>query len=149
MAPSIPVVALFHSSDDISEVLRDLLERAGFAVVGAHVDDVRRGRSDVKALMEQHDPLVIVFDLIAPFARQWQFVQHLRETPQFERRAFVYTSANANAARELGGHEETVIELTGVDHAFIAVIEAVKKAANASLRGGVPLVAGHVSSEHF
>jgi CheY-like chemotaxis protein len=130
MSPSIPVIAIFHSSDDISELLRDLLERAGFAVVSAHVDDVRRGRSDVKALMEQHDPFVIVYDLIPPFARHWQFVQHLRQTPQFKQRTFVYTSANADAARELGGHDEPVIELKGVERDFNEVIRAVKLAAN-------------------
>ena len=136
MSKSIPVVAIFNSSDDIAETLRDFLERAGFAVVSAHVDEVRRGRSDVKALMDQHDPFVVVYDLIAPFQRQWQFVQHLRETPEFERRAFVYTSANAAAARELGGHSEPVIEVHGRESEYEVISVAVKAAIDA-LRDGL------------
>ncbi len=136
MPRSVPVVAIFNSSDDLTEALRDFLERAGFAVVSAHLDDVRRGRSDVKALMEQHDPFVILYDLIAPFQRHWQFVQHLRETPDFERRAFVYTSANAAAARELGGHSEPVIELHGLERDFNAVVDAVKRAVTTTWSDG-------------
>ena len=130
MATSTPAIALFIASDDIAEQLRDLLEREGFVVVSAHVDDVRRARSDVKALMDQHDPSVVVYDLIPPFARHWQFVQHLRQTPEFERRAFVYTSANAAAARELGHHTEPVIEVRGLDRDFDAILQAVKRAMN-------------------
>jgi hypothetical protein len=79
----IVAVAIFHSSDDIAECLRDALV-AGLVVVSPHVDDVRRSRSDVKAMMEQHNPFVIVCDLIPPSTRHWQFVEHLRGTPEFE-----------------------------------------------------------------
>ena len=126
MPTVVPVVAIFHSSDDITEMLRDLLERNGFVAVSAHVDDVRRARSDVKAFMEQHDPFVVVYDLIAPYARHWQFLNHLRQTPDFERRVFVLTSANAAAAQELGGHNEPVIELLGRPSDFDAVLDAVR-----------------------
>ncbi len=126
MPTAVPVVAIFHSSDDITEMLRDLLERNGFVAVSAHVDDVRRARSDVKAFMEQHDPFVVVYDLIAPYARHWQFLSHLRQTPDFERRVFVLTSANATAAQELGGHSEPVIELLGRPSDFDAVLDAVR-----------------------
>ena len=126
MPTAVPVVAIFHSSDDITEMLRDLLERNGFVAVSAHVDDVRRARSDVKAFMEQHDPFVVVYDLIAPYARHWQFLNHLRQTPDFERRVFVLTSANATAAQELGGHNEPVIELLGRPSDFDAVLDAVR-----------------------
>jgi hypothetical protein len=91
MATSIPVVAIFNSSADIAEEMRDLLGRAGFVVVSAHVDEVRRARSDVKALME-HDPSVIVYELIPPFQRPWHLVQHLHATPEFQRRTFVHTA---------------------------------------------------------
>jgi CheY-like chemotaxis protein len=128
MPTSVPVVAIFNSSDDMVEMLRDLLERHGFVAVSAHVDDVRRARSDVKAFMEQHDPFVVVYDLIAPFERHWQFLNHLRQTPDFERRAFILTSANAAAARELGGDNEHVIELLGRRSEFEAVLDAVKAA---------------------
>ena len=45
MPTSVPVVAIFNSSDDLIEMLRDVLERQGFVAVSAHVDDVRRART--------------------------------------------------------------------------------------------------------
>jgi len=85
--------------------------------------------------MEQHDPFVVVYDLIPPFERHWQFVQHLRATPEFERRAFVYTNANGAAAHTLGGHNEPVIELHGLERDYEAVVNAVKLAATRSIEG--------------
>jgi DNA-binding NarL/FixJ family response regulator len=135
---TVPVVAIFNSSDDVSEMLRDLLEREGLVVVSARVDDVRRARSDVRAFMEQHDPLVVVYDLIPPFARQWQFLTHLRQTPDFERRAFVLTSANAAAAQKDGGHNERIIELLGRQSDLEAIVNAVKMAVAASATASPP-----------
>ena len=129
MPNSVPVVAIFSSSDDIVELLRDVLEQHGFVAVSAHVDDVRRARSDVRAFMEQHDPLVVVYELIPPFRRHWQFVTHLRQTLPFERRAFVLASANAAAAREFVGDDEPVIELLGRQSDLDAIVSAVKAAA--------------------
>ena len=122
-------VAIFNSSEDLAELLRDALEQNGFVVITARVDDVRRARSDVKALMEQHDPLVVVYDLIPPFVRQWNFVTHLRQTADFVRRAFVFTSANAAAARNDVGHTEPIVEVLGRDADCQAVVDAVKTAA--------------------
>jgi CheY-like chemotaxis protein len=137
MPSSVLVVAIFNSSDDISEMLRDLLERRGFVAVSARVDDVRRARSDVKAFMEQHDPFVVVYDLIPPFERHWQFLTHLRETPDFKRRSFVLTSANPAVAQELGPGER-VLPLLGRPADLDAVIEAVKVAAAESSAGAMP-----------
>jgi hypothetical protein len=137
MPSSVLVVAIFNSSDDISEMLRDLLERRGFVAVSARVDDVRRARSAVKAFMEQHDPFVVVYDLIPPFERHWQFLTHLRETPDFKRRSFVLTSANPAVAQELGPGER-VLPLLGRPADLDAVIEAVKVAAAESSAGAMP-----------
>ena len=137
MPSSVLVVAIFNSSDEISEMLRDLLERRGFVAVSARVDDVRRARSDVKAFMEQHDAFVVVYDLIPPFERHWQFLNHLRETPDFKRRSIVLTSANAAVAQELGPGER-VLALLGRPAHLDAVVEAVKVAAAESSAGAVP-----------
>jgi DNA-binding NtrC family response regulator len=129
MRKSPPVVALINSSDDLVELVRAVLERDGFVVMTAQPDDVRRGKIDVKAFIEQHQPVAVVYDLIPPFDRQWQFLNHLRQTPPFLGRAIILSSANGTAARELAGHNEHVFELLGRPSDLEAIVDAVRRAA--------------------
>ena len=105
---ALPVVAIFNSSDDMIELLRIEFERHDFVVLSAHVSEVRRGTVDLKSLIEQHKPNVIVYDLIPPYDRQWQFLDHLRQTSPLNRIPFVITCSNEKAARELTGRDEQV-----------------------------------------
>jgi hypothetical protein len=64
-----PVVAILNSNDDVVEMLRNLVEQAGFVSVHGHIDDVRRGRLDLINFVRQHDPAVVVYDLVPPYDR--------------------------------------------------------------------------------
>jgi CheY-like chemotaxis protein len=130
MPPSTPpVVAIFNSSDDLIELLRIEFERHDFVVLSAHVFEVRRGTVDLKSLVEQHKPQVIVYDLIPPYDRQWQFLDHLRHTSPLNRIPFVITCSNEKAARELTGRDEQVHEVLGRPFDVSALIDAVRRAA--------------------
>jgi hypothetical protein len=39
-----------------------------------------RAGLDVGAILTQHDPDVMVYDVVAPLNRSWRFLEHLRET---------------------------------------------------------------------
>jgi CheY-like chemotaxis protein len=129
MLNSSPVVMIFNSSDDIVELLRGLFERDGFIALSAHVDEVRRGRIDVEAYMEQHQPVAVVYDLIPPYDRHAQFLDHLRNSRALRDRLFVITSANAAAAREIAGRND-VFELSGSTGELEAIVGLVKRAAH-------------------
>ena len=129
MPGTLPVVAVFNSSDDLIEMLRIAFERENFVVLSAHVSEVRRGTIDLKSLIEQHKPNVIVYDLIPPYDRQWQFLDHLRQTSPLNRIPFVITSCNEKAARELGGRDELVHEVLGRPFDVAALVDAVRRAA--------------------
>ena len=129
MPSAMPVVAVFNSSDDLIEMLRIAFERENFVVLSAHVSDVRRGTIDLKNLIEQHKPNVIVYDLIPPYDRQWQFLDHLRQTSPLDGIPFVITSCNEKPARELGGRDELVHEVLGRPFDVAALIDAVRRAA--------------------
>ena len=129
MTSALPVVGIFNSSDDMIELLRLEFERHDFVVVSAHVSEVRQGTIDLKSLVDQHKPQVIVYDLITPYDREWRFLDHLRQTSPLNRIPFVITCSNAKAARELTGRDEQVYEVLGRPFDVDALIDAVRRAA--------------------
>ena len=86
MSAKVPVVAILNSNDDVVELLRMAIEQAGLVVVSTHIDAVRRGDSSLMDFIQEHDPDVIVYDLVPPYDRGWRFLEHLRETSMRGRR---------------------------------------------------------------
>lgn len=123
-----PVVAIFNSNDDIVEMLRFALEQAGMIVVSGHVDAIRRGEQRLSDFVEEHNPAVILYDLIPPYDRSWHFLEHLRETPSLQGRRFVVTSTNAQRAKEIIGGAEHVLEIVGKPYDLEAIVGAVDNA---------------------
>ena len=89
-----PVVAVINTNPDLVELLKARIEAAGFVVLVMHVEDIRAGL-DLESVLEQHDPQVIVYDVVMPYERHWRFLQHLRETTLRERRVVLTESSPA------------------------------------------------------
>jgi DNA-binding NarL/FixJ family response regulator len=132
-----PVVAIFNSNDDVVEMLRYSFEQAGMVVVSGHIDAIRRGEQRLSDFVREHDPTVIVYDLVPPYDRSWHFLEHLRETPGMRGRAFVITSTNAKRAAEIIGGAEHVLEIVGKPYDLEAITKAVQAAADGR-RGPLP-----------
>jgi DNA-binding NarL/FixJ family response regulator len=122
------VVAVFNSNDDIVEMLRLLIEHAGFVTVSGHIDDVRRGNLDFMSFMRQHDPFLVIYDLVPPYDRSWAFLSSLMESPAMRGRLVILTSVNAKRAREVVGADKTVYEILGKPLDLDAIVRAVKEA---------------------
>ncbi len=137
-----PVVAILNSNDDVVEMLRSLVEQAGFVSVHGHIDDVRRGRLDLINFVRQHDPAVVVYDLVPPYDRSWNYLESLRHTDFMEGRQFVLTSVNAAHAREVVGPSEMVYEIVGkpldLDLIATAIKEASRRRATPRGKGRTP-----------
>jgi DNA-binding NarL/FixJ family response regulator len=125
----LPVVAIFNSNDDVVEMLRFAIERAGMVVVSGHIDAVRRGEQRLSDFVDEHDPSVILYDLVPPYDRSWRFLEHIRDTPSMKGRRFVITSTNAERANEIIGRAERVLEIVGKPYDIDAVVKAVEAAA--------------------
>lgn len=123
-----PVVAILNSNDDLVELLRTNLEQAGFVTVTGHVDDVRRGKLDLINFVQQHDPQVIVYDLIPPYDRSWNYLFHLRDSKPLKGRPFVLTSVNSDRAKEVVGESELVFEVVGKETDLDRIVTAVREA---------------------
>jgi len=131
--PGPTTVAVFNSNDDIVEMLRLALESVGFVVVSAHIDAIRRGEARLSDFVEEHDPEVIVYDLVPPYDRSWRFLQHLRASANLQGRRFVLTSTNVHRAIELSGGAEHVYEVIGKPYDINAIVRAVQGAAGGEL----------------
>jgi DNA-binding NtrC family response regulator len=123
-----PVVAILNSNDDLVELLRHLLEQAGFVTVTGHIDEVRRGELDLVNFIKQHNPSVIVYDLVPPYDRSWNYLYLLRDSEPLRGRPFVLTSVNANRAQEVVGESEMVYEIVGKPFDLDKVVTAVREA---------------------
>jgi len=123
-----PVVAIFNSNDDIVEMLRFALEQAGLIVVSGHVDAIRRGQQRLTDFVEEHDPSVILYDVVPPYDRSWHFLEHLRETPSMRGRRFLITSTNPQHVREVAAEAEHVLEIVGKPYDLEAIVRSVESA---------------------
>ena len=124
-----PVVAVVNTNPDLLELLKARIEAAGFVALVMHVADIRSGL-DLSAVLSQHDPKVIVYDVVAPYERNWRFLQHLRSTV-FEGRRFVLTTPNAAALRRVIGRDEAIYEVVEEGADVDDIVQAVREAARA------------------
>ena len=125
------VVAILNSNDELVELMRVVLEQAGFVAVTGHVDDARRGQLDLINFMRQHEPKVILYDLVPPYDRSWNYLRVLQDSEVMKNRSLVLTSVNAERAQEVVGRSEIVHEVIGrpvdLDQMVAAVKEASKR----------------------
>ena len=125
------VVAIVNTNPDLVRRLQMALEKAGFVVFIVHIEDLRLGTTDVDALLGQHDPRVIVYDVAPPYEENWRFLEHLRNATDFRGRQFVLTSVNVKRLQEQVGKDESVYEVLGYPKDIDAVVRAVKEASRA------------------
>lgn len=125
------VVAVINTNPDVVRLLRTNIERAGFVVIVLHIEDIKRGVSDVDMMFREHNPRVIVYDVAPPYDVNWRFLEHLRASPVFAGRHFVLTSVNPNRLHQIVGNEDSVYEIVGEPEDVGEVVRAVKEASRA------------------
>jgi CheY-like chemotaxis protein len=129
------VVAVFNTSEDTTDLLRIVLENAGFVVVTAFTNLLRDGKVDLEAFMRQHQPRVIVYDIAIPYDHNWRLYEHMRETPACSGVSFVLTTTNIKHVRQLAGDVE-LHEIVGKPYDLNQIVDAVRRV------GGEPAVTG-------
>lgn len=125
----LPVVAVINTNPDLIELLKARIESAGFVVLVLHIADIRAGL-DLEAVLDAHQPTVIVYDVVLPYDRNYRFLQHLRETTLKGYR-FVLTTPNAKALEKIIGRDEEVYEVLDDRADLDMIVQAVREAARA------------------
>jgi DNA-binding response OmpR family regulator len=123
------VVAVFNTSEDTTDMLRVVLEDAGFVVITAFTNALRDGKTDLESLMRQHRPRVIVYDIALPYDANWRLFQHMRASPACQGVRFVLTSTNAAQVHNIAGVEEPVLEIVGKPYDLEELVRVVREAA--------------------
>ena len=121
-------VAILNSSDDVVEMLRSLLEHAGFNTVAGHVPEFKRGEQDLIAFLETHNPDVIIYDIAPPYLENWTFLKLILQTEAAAGRKFVLTTANERLLRDVAGAGIEVFEIAEKPDNLNAILNAVKRA---------------------
>ncbi|HEX6479895.1 MAG TPA: hypothetical protein VF043_13710 [Ktedonobacteraceae bacterium] len=125
-APQPNVVAIINSNEDVVEAIRLILGDAGFVTIGAHLVDFKKGRRDLVAFLQEHDPRVIVLDIAPPYEENWNFFQLMKNSQAAKGRHFVLTTTNKKILEDLVGKTST-IELVGKPFDLDEIVEAVQK----------------------
>jgi CheY-like chemotaxis protein len=128
-------VAVFNSSEDTTDMLRELFQHAGFVVVSAYTNALRDGKADLEALMRQYAPAVIVYDIALPYEENWRLYERIRDSPACRHVPFVLTTTNLAQVRKVAG-AAGLIEIVGKPYDLGLLLETVKRAA------GVPVAPG-------
>jgi DNA-binding response OmpR family regulator len=121
------VVAVFNTSPDTVELLRIVLEEAGFVVVSAFTYELRDGEVDLEAFCRQHRPHVVLYDIAPPYEANWRLFLHLRSTEALRGARFVVTTTHEAHVRKIAGHGEELFEIVGKPYDLGLIVEAVKK----------------------
>src|SRR5688500_17178704 len=106
-----PAVGVFNTSPDTVEMLRLVLEREGFVVVAAYTYALRDSTIDLEALVRQHQPKVIIYDVAPPYDRNWRLFEHMRSRPALAGVRFVITTTNVARLREVAGPDREMFEV--------------------------------------
>jgi CheY-like chemotaxis protein len=128
MADQETVVAVFNTSQDTIDMLRDLFEHHGFVVVSTFTNELREGETDLEALMRQHHPDVIVYDIALPYEANWRLMQHVRSAPACAGVPFVLTTTNAAQVRKIASTSDEIFEIIGKPYDLGVLVDAVKRA---------------------
>ena len=123
-----PVVAVFNTSPDTVEMLRIVLEQAGFVVMGLYTYEARDGRIDIGNVFDQHEPDVVIYDIAPPYEKNWREFQHMCSMPALANRKFVLTTTNERRLREaVTENLPTMFEIVGKPYDLGLIVEQVKK----------------------
>jgi CheY-like chemotaxis protein len=129
--PAGPVVAVINTSPDVVELLRNVLQSAGYVAVSSFTNEIRDGAIDVERFIRQHDPKVIIYDVAPPYEANWRLFEHIRSMPAMRGRFFVITTTNARHVEHLAGRDQQVFEVVGKPLDLDAIVAATRQALNA------------------
>lgn len=121
-----PVVAIFNTSPDTIEMLRLVLEPVGYVVTGAYTYEVRDGEIDVEAMVKQHQPRMIIYDIAPPYDRNWRLFEHISRMPALKGISFLVTTTNQRQVREFAGPDKEIYEIVGKPYDLGLIVQAVK-----------------------
>jgi DNA-binding response OmpR family regulator len=132
-------VVMFDASDDTVEIMHALLTEAGANqnLIHCPFADLKRGITDFRKYLVQHNPEVVIIDLSPPYEENWAFFTTVRDAAVMQGRGVVLTTTSKARLDELIGEDSHALEVVGapLDRALIlAEIKAATRLARTARR---------------
>ena len=124
---------MINGLQDTIDMLRLVLEDAGFRAVDAQARDVRRGEMDLGEFVQRHGVSVVLYDIAIPYEENWRTVERWRASPALADVPFVVTTTNQRALENLVG-PTGACEIIGKPYDLRVVVAAVQRAAGRRTR---------------
>jgi CheY-like chemotaxis protein len=128
MAQPARTVAVINGLQDTIDLLRLVLQDAGFRIVDAQARDVRTGALDLAAFVTEHGCDVVLFDVAIPYEANWRALEKTRAEPPLASLPFVVTTTNQRVLEGLVG-PTGALEIVGKPYDLSAIVAAVRRAA--------------------
>jgi hypothetical protein len=91
-------VAIFDGNCRLVDLWERVPGHAGFRTVNGHVADMKGEEKGVLAIVAQHEPHVLVWDISSPSDQNWAFLIRLRASAVVAGRGVVVTTATGNSS---------------------------------------------------
>ncbi len=121
------MVGILDSTEDVVEVLEELLQAEGYATTAAFIPDFKRGRGDLAQWLDQLPPTIILYDLPPPYEANWNFLQSMLRMEAARKHRFVLTTTNRRVLEEIAGPVEAH-EIIGRPFDLERILRAVEAA---------------------
>jgi len=105
-------IGILNSTEDVIDLLTELLEGEGYAVRAAYILDFKRGRGDLATWLGDLAPTAILYDIPLPYDENWAFYQHALSLHESRPHRFIVTTTNKKVLEGLAGPNDAV-ELVG------------------------------------
>jgi DNA-binding NtrC family response regulator len=128
-----PVVAIVNTSPDTVELLRIVLENAGFVVVSAYTHELRSAHVNIEALIRQYAPRLIIYDIAPPYEKNWREFLTTAAMPALKGINFVVTTTNARHVKDVAGQDQQVYEIVGKPYDLDLLVQAVRDAVGVAI----------------
>jgi DNA-binding NtrC family response regulator len=122
-------VAICNASADTLEMLRTAVSQQGYRAVEGYADVVKSGELDFVALVEEHRPDALIWDIAPPHDRNWNFFKLLRSSHLLDHCVIVITTTNKKHLESLATQttDTGAIELVGKPYDIDVIVLAVAR----------------------
>jgi DNA-binding NtrC family response regulator len=123
-----PVVGIINTSPDTVEMLRIVLENAGFVVVSTYTHELRGLQVDIEAIVRQYQPKLFIYDIAPPYDKNWREFLTTSSMPALKGINFIVTTTNCRHVKAVAGEDREVFEIVGKPYDLDILVAAVKEA---------------------